>query len=82
MMDGGGGGIGWVGPVIGLVVTIGFFGLIAWAVVTLTRRTDGPTASVTAPVTTDPEDVLAARFARGEIDAAEFEQRRSVLRTP
>jgi hypothetical protein len=37
-MTSGSGGMGWFGPVIGLVVTIGLFGLIAWVAVALTRR--------------------------------------------
>ena len=81
MMNGGGGGIGWIGPVIGLVVTVGFFGLIAWAVVALTRRPDQPAASTPAAMRPGPDEVLAERFARGEIDADEYEQRRTVLRS-
>lgn len=84
MMNGGGGGIGWLGPVIGLVVTVGVFGLIAWAIVALTHRGDQPSAStpVSAPaaVRPGPDEVLAERFARGEIDVDEFERRRSALR--
>ena len=85
MMNGsGGGGMGWYGPVIGLLVTVGFFGLIAWAVVALTRRNDQPaaagSATAPAPVQPGPDEVLAERFARGEIDVDEFEQRRAALR--
>jgi putative membrane protein len=79
MMNGGGGGIGWIGPVIGLVVTIGFFGLIAWAIVALTRGPQGHSATA-VPSARTPEDLLADRFARGEIDADEFPRRRDVLR--
>ncbi len=80
MMDGGGGGIGWIGPVIGLVVTIGCFGLIAWAVVALTRRPRGAPGPAVTPGPRAPEEVLADRFARGEIDADEFASRRDALR--
>lgn len=33
-----GDGLGWMGPVFGLVVIIGVFGLVAWAVTVATRR--------------------------------------------
>ena len=81
MMDGGGGGIGWIGPVIGLVVAVGFFGLVAWAVLALTRRADQPAVIPSGAPRVAPDDLLAERFARGEIDADEFERRRVVLRS-
>jgi len=82
-MMSGSGGMGWFGPVIGLVVTIGFFGLIAWVVVTLTRRPSDAMAAtgghgvVSRPT---PADLLAERFARGEIDAEDYDRRRQTLR--
>ena len=64
----------WLMPIPMLV----FWGLVIWAVVTVVGRAGesrGPAASGR-----DPERVLAERFARGEIDAAEYEQRLTTLR--
>jgi len=52
---------------------IAFWGFVAWVVVQLVRGgRDAPN--------TDPEAILAARFARGELDAEEYRQRLEVLR--
>jgi putative membrane protein len=75
--------MGWFGPVIGLVVTVGFFGLIAWLVVTLSRRPADAVAGTGGHAVTPrptPADLLAERFARGEIDAEEYDRRRRTLR--
>ena len=56
----------WWVPLIVLVVA---------AVIALTRRSRD--TSTTRP---DPEQVLAERYARGEIDTEEFERRRQALR--
>ncbi len=49
-----------------------FWGLVAWVVLQLFRRTDDTSA-------TDPASVLATRFARGEIDVEEYRKRLAVL---
>lgn len=57
------------------VVMIGFWGLIAWIVITAIRgrpSSEAPQRSA--------EDILAARFARGEIDEHEYTQRLDTLR--
>jgi putative membrane protein len=73
MMDG---GWGWGGWLLGTVVMIAFWALVVWAIVSATRHSGrGGSDERTA------EDVLDERFARGEIDADEYEQRRRVLRT-
>ena len=77
MMDGGSGWIGWA---IGLVVMVGFLALLVWAVTTGTQRHHEPAPHGSAPEPRTADEILAERFARGEIDAAEFDRRREVLR--
>ena len=56
----------WVG------LPLAFAGFVVYAIVRYARwRWPGPSA--------DPLAILAARYARGEIDDAEYERRRSVL---
>lgn len=55
-----------------VIAMIAFWTAVVWVLVVLLRN--GP--QTRAP---DPEEILAARFARGEIDAEEFEQRRATL---
>ncbi len=71
--DGSGGWAGWVLMVLSMAA---FWGLLAWAAVSLVRST-GKTRHG-AP--TAPEDVLAERFARGDIDEEDYRQRSEVLR--
>jgi len=54
---------------------IAFWTLIVWAVVTLVRGGSGGQARSSA------EDVLAERFARGELDEAEYRRRRDLVRS-
>jgi putative membrane protein len=72
MMDGGWGG--WMFG--GVALMVAFWGLLFWAVVSLVRRPGREQAS-----TLNAKDVLAERFARGEIDAEEYETRRTALST-
>ena len=53
-----------------------FWGFVAWVVLQVVGSDRGGTTS-SAP---DPEATLAARFARGEIDADEYHERLQVLR--
>jgi len=67
---------GWVHPWLGLLFWFAFVALIATAVWLFVRSTH--TAPVMAPggPPVDPAmDILRARFARGEIDTAEFTAR-------
>jgi putative membrane protein len=64
---------GWLGMT---ATMLAFWGLVIWGVVTLVRgggsgRTDHQS----------PEDVLAERFAKGEIDKDEYQQRLEVLQS-
>jgi len=73
--DGGGWWL-WVGMPLAMLV---FWGFAIWAVVALVRGAEGgATSSGTAGP--GPERILSERFARGEIDAAEYERRRATLR--
>jgi putative membrane protein len=59
-----------------------FWGLVIFGVVMLARGFGGPSNSVAGiPIGRDktPLDVLGERYARGEIDKAEFAQKRSDL---
>jgi putative membrane protein len=54
---------------------IAFWTLVVWAVVTLVRGSDRTRTR------SDAEAVLADRFARGELDEAEYRRRRDVVRS-
>jgi putative membrane protein len=68
-------GWGYALMAVGMVV---FWGLLILAVVALVRY-PGRAAQSTAP-RLDAEQVLAERFARGDIDEPEYRQRLDVLR--
>ncbi|MFL6139026.1 MAG: SHOCT domain-containing protein [Frankiaceae bacterium] len=77
-------GLGW-GIWFGMsVLSLLFWVAVVWLVVTLIRnssRTGGaPPAPPAPPAGRRAEDVLAERFARGEIDEAEYHDRLRVLR--
>jgi uncharacterized membrane protein len=61
----------WINALIPLVLIAV---VVTGLVLALRRRV------ATTPVTAAAESILADRFARGEIDEAEFEQRRAALR--
>jgi uncharacterized membrane protein len=74
-----------VGPLELLVVIaiaafwLAIIGLLAYGAVTLGRRRRAPAApDVEDPALAD----LRTRFARGEIDEAEYQRRRSILQGP
>jgi putative membrane protein len=50
-----------------------FWGLVAWVIVQVVRGSSNTDAGE------DPEAILAARFARGELDAEEYQARLAVL---
>lgn len=67
---------GWAGMTIGMLA---FWGLVIAAIVWLVRvpgRADDPWGPPLRPA---PEQLLAERFARGEIDEAEYHDRLSAL---
>lgn len=65
-------GWGWGGMAMGWLMMIGVVVLIVW----IARGGDGATTTTHQP---SPLDVLAERFARGEITSDEYEYRREVL---
>ena len=81
MMDwnGGWGVGGWLAMSLMMIVVWGLpIALVVWAVRSSFHR-DRP--SETTPPRPDAEQVLAERYARGEIDESEFAHRQEVLRT-
>lgn len=55
-----------------------FWGLVIYGVLTLTRSTRAPGPG--GRNGSDPEEILRERFARGEIEAQEYQERLRVLR--
>jgi putative membrane protein len=66
---------GWLAMSLGMVA---FWGLIIWAVVALFRGLGGSWRQPEGRP--DPERILAERFAAGEIDEDEYQQRLTTLR--
>lgn len=72
------GGAGWPGWFFGIVGMVLFWGLVIWILLTVTRtgwwrsKTDGSQRSA--------EQILAERFARGEISEQDYQDRLRVLR--
>lgn len=80
MMDWGG---GWYGMIFGPLFMILVLGLVIAVAVLLVRWLAGPWHSIQAPHHMSPGrtplDILKERYARGEINKDEFEERRRVL---
>ena len=76
-------GSGWWMAVIMIVFGLLIIGVIVWAVATTTRAHHGapaPPLSGAAPIReSSARQILDERFARGEIDATEYEERRRLL---
>jgi putative membrane protein len=75
-------GDGWYGMILGPFLIIVFIGITV-AVVTLIVRWLGnadPGHKFSSPPARDPLDILKERFAHGEIEKEEYEERRRVLR--
>ncbi len=70
----GGFGMGWWMPIVWIVI----LGLIAWAVIALTRRAGG-TSSQDSNKYISALEILKERYARGEIGKEEFEEKRKDL---
>ena len=76
-------GWGWGGWLLMTLVMIVFWAAVITAVVTAVRylassRRLGPSPGISGP--TRAEDLLAERYARGEIDDDEYRQRLTLLR--
>jgi putative membrane protein len=74
-------GGGWHGWFFGPLMMIAFIAVAVIVVVLLVRWLGGPRhgGAPYAPSGKTPLDILKERFARGEIDKQEFEERRRVL---
>lgn len=78
MMYWGNGMSGW-GMAFMTVGTILFWGLVVAGIVFLLRQNSGRVQTTTT-TQTDPQRILAGRYARGEIDDEEYRRRSGVLR--
>ena len=74
-------GWGYAGMVIGMIL---FWILVIVGIIALIRFSSGAFRTGTSPsletVDDSPAQILASRFARGEIDETEYQQRLDVLR--
>ena len=70
-------GWSWWGWLLMMVGMVGFWGLVVWLVVSLVRSpgTSGPSEGRIA------EQLLAERFAAGDIDESEYRARLDALRS-
>ena len=76
-------GWGWGHMIFGPLMMIAFIAVVVILVVLAIRWIGGSSRGAVPPVHTPqgrpPLDILKERFARGEIDKEEFEERRQVL---
>ncbi len=83
MMMGYSGAGSWVGWLVMVLVMIAFWALLIAGLVALIRYllSSSPATDVTAlPGAGNAEDVLAERYARGEIDDGEYDRRLALIR--
>lgn len=82
MMWYGGNGWGWGGWILMTVLMVVFWALVITAVVLAIRYLTSPrgTGATRAARPGSAEDLLAERYARGEITDDEYQQRLTVLR--
>lgn len=80
-------GMGWGGAMFGFLVFIVFIVIIVWVILTVARERPhhfGHHHHGAGPGPTEPSSdalkILNERFARGEIDAAEYTERRDLLK--
>ena len=69
---------GW-GMLAMTVSTLVFLGLLVVGVVFLGRQLGAGQAFAAVPTPADPKEILAARYARGEIDDTEYQRRLNIL---
>ena len=70
-------GWGW-GMGFGMVGMVLFWGLVIFGIVVLVKRVGGPASSGT-PAAKSALDILDERYARGEIEKPEFEEKKRSL---
>ncbi len=72
----GGFGWGWFMPIFMII----FWGLVIWGIVALVRGLSGSRGSDSTPPTADSAlEVLRKRYARGEINKEEYEEKKKDL---
>jgi putative membrane protein len=74
-------GMGWGGWLLMALTTVGFWALVVFAIVALFRGAREVTTSSPRDSARSAEQILDERFARGEINAEEYQARQQVLRT-
>jgi putative membrane protein len=70
----------WILMIVAMLV---FWGILAWAVVTIIRHKSadhGPVAQTPAGASSDALRILDERLARGDIDVDEYTRRRDLLK--
>ena len=71
-------GWGW-GMGFGMIGMVLFWALVIFGIVVLVRRLGGSSASSGPPLSKTALDILNERYARGEIDKQEFEEKKRDL---
>ena len=74
-------GWGWGAWIMMSLAMVVFWGLVIFAVVAIFRGTSRTTNGGDRVTHPDPMQILDERFARGEIDEADYHARREVLRS-
>lgn len=77
-------GWGWLGAILGLIILLLIIAVLGAVLAYLVRALRRPSPSATPAVgghgsTTQALQILDERYARGEIDQEDYEQRRRVL---
>ena len=70
---------GWLGMGIGMIGMLLFWVLIILGIVVLVKWLAGTQSSAAAPPAKGALDIVKERYARGEIDKEEFEQKKRDL---
>ena len=70
---------GWLGMGIGMIGMLLFWGLIILGIAVLVKWLAGAQAAGGAPPAKSALDIVKERYARGEIDKEEFEQKKRDL---
>ena len=71
-------GMGW-GMGFGMIGMVLFWGLVIFGIVVLVKRVGGSPASSGTPASKTALDILNERYARGEIEKPEFEEKKRSL---